>query len=59
MKQYNIILSSKSPRRRELLAGLGLEFEVKVVAGIDESYPADMPAADVPQYIACKKADAY
>ena len=59
MKQYNIILSSKSPRRRELLAGLGLEFEVKVIAGIDESYPADMSAADVPQYIACKKADAY
>ena len=31
MKQYNIILASKSPRRRELLAGLGLQFTVKVI----------------------------
>ena len=34
-----IILASNSPRRRELLAGLDLDFEVKVIKGIDESYP--------------------
>ena len=32
---YNIILASNSPRRRELLAGLGLDFTVKVIDGID------------------------
>ena len=36
MKKYNIILASNSPRRKELLAGLDLEFEVKVINGIDE-----------------------
>lgn len=58
-QRYNIILSSKSPRRRELLAGLGLDFTVKVINGIDESYPHDMPAKDVPEFIARKKAAAY
>lgn len=58
MKKYKIILASNSPRRKELLAGLDLEFEVKVINGIDESYP-DMPCQLVAQYIAGKKADAY
>lgn len=58
MMKYNIILASNSPRRRELLAGLDLEFEVKVLDGIDESYP-DMPRQLVAQYIAGKKADVY
>lgn len=37
---YKIILASNSPRRKELLAGLDIPFEVKVISGIDESYPA-------------------
>ena len=53
-----IILASNSPRRRELLAGLDLEFEVKVIKGIDESYPNTLPPTEVAQYIAAKKADA-
>lgn len=54
-----IILSSNSPRRRELLAGLDIPFEVKVLEGIDESYPDDLPVEVIPQYIAKEKADAY
>ena len=54
-----IILASNSPRRRELLAGLDLEFEVRVIKGIDESYPHTLPPTEVAQYIAAKKADAY
>ena len=53
------VLASNSPRRKELLAGLGLQFQVRVIDGIDESYPADLPASEVAQYIALKKADAY
>lgn len=57
--KYKIILASNSPRRRELLAGLDVNFEVKVLRGIDESYPEDLDAYDVAEYIAQKKADAY
>lgn len=59
MKKYHIILASNSPRRKELLAGLDLPFEVKVIQGIDESYPASLDAYDTAQYISAKKAAAY
>lgn len=59
MKKYKIILASNSPRRKELLAGLDVPFEVKVIQGIDESYPATLTAYDTAQYIAAKKAEAY
>lgn len=54
-----IILSSNSPRRKELLAGLGLPFEVRVIKGISEGYPEGLPVEQVPQYIAQEKAAAY
>ena len=57
--EYKIILASNSPRRRELLAGLGLAFEVRVLEGVDERYPASLPADDVAEYIAAEKAEAY
>lgn len=59
LKKYHIILASNSPRRRELLGGLGLEFEVKVLPNIQEDYPAELPASQIAQYIASEKADAY
>lgn len=54
-----IILSSNSPRRKELLAGLGVDFEVKVIKGVDESYPNDLQSDKVAEYIAREKAAAY
>ncbi len=54
-----IILASGSPRRRELLAGLGMPFEVVVLPDVDESYPDTVKADDVPEYLAQKKAEAY
>lgn len=54
-----IILASNSPRRKELLGGLGVDFEVKVIKGVEESFPATLPAKDVAEYIAREKAAAY
>ena len=54
-----IILSSNSPRRKELLAGLGINFEVRVLKGVDESYPKTIPLGEVALYIAAEKASAY
>ena len=59
LKDYHIILASNSPRRRELLGGLGIDYEVRVLSGIDESYPETLPVADIAEFIAAKKADAY
>lgn len=59
LKKYKIVLGSNSPRRRELLAGLDIDFEVQVIPGIDESYPDSLKAEDIPVYIAKKKAEAY
>lgn len=59
LSKYHIYLASKSPRRRELLTQLRIKFNTINIGGIDESYPDDIPAAEVPQYIANRKADAY
>jgi septum formation protein len=56
---YKIILASGSPRRKALLEGLDIDFEVRVIPDIDESYPADIPVADIPCHIARHKAEAY
>lgn len=59
IKKYKIILASNSPRRKELLEKLGLEFQVKTLPGIDESYPKDIDPEQIPMFIARKKASAY
>lgn len=58
-KRLKIILASASPRRKELLAGLDLDFKVKVIKGVSESYPESLRAEEVPQYISREKAAAY
>ncbi|KAA6334187.1 Septum formation protein Maf, partial [termite gut metagenome] len=57
--KYKIILASNSPRRKELLSGLGIEYTVKVIPDIDESFPETLKGEEIPLYIARKKADAY
>ena len=58
LDRYNIILASNSPRRRELLTGLGVNFLVKPLPSVDESYPKTLKGEEIPQYIARKKAEA-
>lgn len=57
--RWKIILASNSPRRKELLAGLDLQFEVRVLKDIDESYPQDLPTLKIAEFISKKKAEAY
>ena len=59
LKKYHVILASNSPRRRELLAGLGIDFEVHTLQGIDESWPDTLQGEDIPKHISRKKAEAY
>ena len=53
----NIILASQSPRRKQLLAGLELDFEV-ISADIDESYPGDLQSGDIALFLSKKKSAA-
>lgn len=59
LKNYRIVLASQSPRRKELLAGLGLEYESRVLPDVDESFPPELTGGDIPMYIAREKAEAY
>lgn len=59
LKRYRIILASASPRRKELLSKLDIDFTVKTLYDVDESFPASLSVVQVPQYISRKKADAY
>lgn len=59
LKKYKVILASNSPRRKELLGGLGIPYEVKTMPDIDESYPEGLGCEDIPLHIARTKAEAY
>ena len=59
LREYDIILASNSPRRKELLESLGLSFRIYVKANVDESYPTDLEDGKVAEYICKKKAAAY
>lgn len=59
LKDYKILLASASPRRRELMSGLDVEFGVRTLPDVDESFPADLKGGEIPLYISQKKADAY
>ena len=58
LNNYHIILASQSPRRQELLKGLNIPFEVKVI-DVEETYPKQLVGVDIPMFLAEKKADAF
>ena len=59
LSKYDIVLASNSPRRKELLSGLDIDYIVKVLPNIDESYPEELQIEEIPLFIAKKKAEAY
>ena len=58
LQDYKIILASKSPRRRELLKGLDLQFEV-ITHEVDEIFPKQLPMEEIPVYLAKLKAEPF
>lgn len=56
---YHIILASNSPRRKELLSGIDIPYEIHTLPDIDESYPETLPHEEVAEFLARKKASAY
>ncbi len=58
LREYNIVLASKSPRRQELLKGIGVDFTI-LTKEVDESYPSRLPLIDVAPFLSLKKAKAF
>ena len=59
MMKTKLILASNSPRRKELLGGLGIPFEVRVLQGIDETYPDTIPTNKLAEFSATNKEKVY
>lgn len=59
LSKYEILLASGSPRRRQLLKDLCIDFKLALLIDVDESYPENIDSLDVASYISKKKADAY
>jgi septum formation protein len=52
-----MILASASPRRKEILSGMGFQFEV-IPSDADESFSPDTPAAEIPRLLSLRKGEA-
>ena len=59
LNKYKVILASNSPRRKELLSGLGVDYEVKTLPDVDESYPDGLSGEEIAKHISRGKAEAY
>lgn len=59
LNKYKVVLASNSPRRKELLQRLGVNFRIRTLLGVDESYPDTLCGEEVARYISNKKAEAY
>ena len=58
LKNYNILLGSKSPRRQQFLEDLGLSF-TSVSIDVEEEYPKYLHGNEITSFLAELKADAY
>ena len=58
LKKYQVVLASKSPRRQELLRGMGVDFTIQTKE-TEESFPPEMPLDEVPKYLSQQKSLAF
>lgn len=58
LKQYQVVLASKSPRRQELLRGMGVDFSIQTKE-TPETYPPEMPLEEVPLHLSLQKSMAF
>ena len=58
LSSYHVLLASKSPRRRQLLKDLGIDFEV-ISKDTDENFPQELNPEEVASYLSKKKSDAF
>lgn len=56
---YRLLLASQSPRRRELMSGCGLPYELAPKFDCEERYPAELAAEEVPGFLSRLKSEAY
>jgi septum formation protein len=59
LKDYQVILASGSPRRKELLRGMGINYVVELGQDVDETYPPELPPAEIPEFLAGLKSQAF
>lgn len=59
LQNYRLLLGSQSPRRRELMTGCGLPYEMAPKYDCEEVFPDDLPAEEVPLFLSRLKSDAY
>lgn len=57
-QQRHIILASGSPRRKDILHDLDIEFEIRLKE-VDESYPSNLKGKEISEYLAKLKASAF
>lgn len=58
LNNYRIILASRSPRRRQLLHDMGLNFDV-VIREYEESYPANLKGEEIALHLARLKSESF
>ena len=59
LEPYRLLLASQSPRRRELMTGCGLPYELAEKFDCEETYPDDLPLIGVSEYLSTLKSEAY
>lgn len=58
-ERYRIVLASGSPRRRELMSMLDVNFEIDTSHSVQEVCPPELDVRQIPQYLSQLKASAF
>lgn len=58
LKSYQILLASKSPRRKQLLAGMGIDFET-ISKDTEEDFDDTMNPEEIARLLSQKKSEAF